>query len=335
MLCYRQHILAVILGWTLLPTQCLSIPSSPNPHNLIQRQGTRAPDPIDQASFDTILHVAQYAGTYGTAPCKKPPQGATVVAFAQNDTTETQQTLFRHDGDKEVVLAFPGTINLQDIGTDLNFPQMTHPACDGCAVHQGVYTGWLSVADETMKQVKDAMQSTPDFKFIIAGHSLGGGLANLAYVDIQRAGIKVDRVVTFGELAVGNQKYADHVDAIAGATDEPSQPGIFMRVTHANDGVPLLPPMRLRASWERTSSNTAPSTGHRVTRTYLRPSGVMDRDLRRAIRDSVGSESTPRMCSILVSMSSPVVFRPRSHYTNDENSVCESYREEFAYGGWR
>lgn len=56
----------------------------------------------------------------------------------------------------------------------------------------------------------------------------------MAFVDMQRGGIKVDRVVTFGELAVGNGKYADHVDSIAGATDDPSKPGMFMRVTHAN-----------------------------------------------------------------------------------------------------
>ncbi|KAK7934750.1 feruloyl esterase a [Apiospora marii] len=200
---------------------------------------------VDQASFDTILHFAKYAGTYSTAPCKKPPQGAAVVAFAQNDTTKTQQTLFRNDGDKEIVLAFPGTIDIKDIGTDINFPQVPHPACDGCAVHEGVYEGWLSVADQTMGQVKDAKQATPNFQFIVVGHSLGGGLANMAFVDMQRAGIKVDRVVTFGELAVGNGKYADHVDSIAGATDDPSKPGMFMRVTHANDGVPLLPPNAL------------------------------------------------------------------------------------------
>ncbi|KAK8099956.1 hypothetical protein PG999_010330 [Apiospora kogelbergensis] len=192
-----------------------------------------------------MLHVAEYCATYSTAPCKKPPAGAAVVGFAQNDTTKTQQTLFRNDGARELVLAFPGTIDLQDIGTDLDFPQVPHSACDGCAVHGGVYAGWLSVADATMAQVRDAVRASPGYKLVVAGHSLGGALANLAYVDMQRAGMKVDLVVSYGELAVGNQKYADHVDSIAGATDEPSQPGIFMRVTHADDGVPLLPPNAL------------------------------------------------------------------------------------------
>ncbi|KAK8058176.1 hypothetical protein PG994_008624 [Apiospora phragmitis] len=243
---YTYRMVAVTLSWALLPVQCLSIPASSQDHSTVQRRAdTRAPDPIDQASFDTILNYATYAGTYLEAPCKKPPQGAAVVAFVQNDTTETQQSLFRNDGAREVVLAFPGTANPTDIETDLNFPQVAHPACDGCKVHEGVYEGWLSVADETMRQVKSAMQATPEFKFIILGHSLGGGLANLAYVDMQRAGMKVDLVVTYGELAVGNGKYADHVDSIAGATDDPSQPGMFMRVTHANDGVPLLPPNAL------------------------------------------------------------------------------------------
>ncbi|KAK7954303.1 extracellular lipase [Apiospora saccharicola] len=149
-------------------------------------------------------------------------------------TTKTSQTIFRNDGAKEIVLAFPGTIDLQHIATDLNFPQTPHPACDGCAVHQGVYETWLSIANNTTTQVKEAQQANPDYQFVIVGHSLGGGLANNAYVDMQRGGIKVDRVVTFGELAVGNQKYADHVDSIAGATDDPSKPGMFMRVTHAN-----------------------------------------------------------------------------------------------------
>lgn len=119
-----------------------------------------------------ILHFAEYCGTYSSAPCKKPPQGAAVVAFAQNDTTKTQQTLFRNDGDKEIVLAFPGTIDIQDIGTDLNFPQVEHPACDGCRVHQGVFESWLSVADNTTAQVKEAQKANPDYQFVIAGHRL-------------------------------------------------------------------------------------------------------------------------------------------------------------------
>ncbi|KAK8135976.1 ferulic acid esterase A faeA [Apiospora sp. TS-2023a] len=253
MLSYSHQILAVTLGWSLLPVQGLSLPFLPSAPKV--DADTRAPDPnadirvhvtiVDQASFDMILHFATYAATYSSAPCKKPPKGAEVVNFAENSTTKTAQTLFRNDGAKEIVLAFPGTIDLQDIGTDLNFPQTPHPACDGCAVHQGVYESWLSIADNTTTQVKEAKQANPDYQFVIVGHSLGGGLANNAYVDMQRGGIKVDRVVTFGELAVGNQKYADHVDSIAGATDDPSKPGMFMRVTHANDGVPLLPPNAL------------------------------------------------------------------------------------------
>ncbi|KAK8034068.1 Lipase- class 3 [Apiospora rasikravindrae] len=257
LLCHRLHILAVILGWALLPIQCLTIPPPQQARGLLHRRDDRAPDPIDPKIFDAILHYATYAGTYLSAPCKQPPLGAAVVAFTQNDTTATQQTIFRHSDDREVVLAFPGTANPTDIGTDLNFPHTPHPACDGCNVHQGVYEGWLSVAGQTMAQVKTAMQETPDFKFIIIGHrlvrtdsltiggggSLGGGLANLAYVDMQRAGMKVDLVVSFGELAVGNQQYADHVDKIAGASDD--NIGMFWRVTHSNDGVPLLPPNAL------------------------------------------------------------------------------------------
>ncbi|KAK7967919.1 uncharacterized protein PG986_002196 [Apiospora aurea] len=194
MLCHRQYILAVTLGWALLPIR---------------------PDHLQR--HPPLRHLRGYLPLGSLQDAAPGRRGRVLCAKRQHrDAADPLPQPRRQRGHPRV----PGHRQPTDIGTDINFPQTPHPACDGCA-------------DQTMAQAKAAVQATPDFKFVIVGHSLGGGLANMAYIDMQRAGMKVDLVVSYGELAVGNQQYADHVDKIAGASDD--NVGMFWRVTHANE----------------------------------------------------------------------------------------------------
>jgi feruloyl esterase len=118
-------------------------------------------------------------------------------------------------------------------------------------VHLGFYAAWNSVAQAIKDQRDAASTEYPDYNLVISGISLGGAIANLAFASL--APIEqyhVTGVYNFGQPRVGNAAYANYIDDLAGASD--MEAGIFHRVTHANDGVPRVPPKWLGFHHSRT-----------------------------------------------------------------------------------
>jgi hypothetical protein len=150
--------------------------------------------------------------------------------------------VFQDDVAKELIVSFPGSDSLQDGVTDLNYfmmPLTTAPGCTGCQVHGGVLIGWLSVRSSLISVLAGLRAQHSDYKTTVTGHSLGGGLASLAYTDLKSNSIPIAAAYTMGSLRVGNQAYADFTDRLSGASD--TALGNFIRITHRFDGVPALP----------------------------------------------------------------------------------------------
>lgn len=142
---------------------------------------------------------------------------------------------------------------MQDGLTDVTFyltPFTTAPGCSGCRVHLGILTGWRSIQKNLTQTLTGLQAQYPSYTTVITGHSLGGGLASVAYTDLKANNIPIRAAYTMGSLRVGNWQYADFTDKISGATD--SQIGGFVRITHATDGVPNLPPAGLGFRHTRT-----------------------------------------------------------------------------------
>ncbi|KAK7757343.1 hypothetical protein SLS62_000355 [Diatrype stigma] len=202
-------------------------------------------------------------------PCPNPPNNATVQAYVDIEVTDTQATLFRDDARAEFVLAFPGSNGTHDSLTDYAFLPIPYrpEQCPGCAVHVGFYVAWTSAADAVRAQLDAALAARPGYGLVLGGGSLGAALANLAFAELRAdpryVGL-VRAVYNSGQPRVGNQAYADYVDALAGASDTAA--GIFHRTTHADDGVPQMPPVELgfRHSgteyWESEMEATAATT---------------------------------------------------------------------------
>ncbi len=68
------------------------------------------------------------------------------------------------------------------------------------------------------------------------GHSLGGALATLAALDMQKQGNNVQGLVTIGQPRVGNAQFAAQADK--------SLAGKVKRLVHKTDPVPHLPPTK-------------------------------------------------------------------------------------------
>lgn len=101
------------------------------------------------------------------------------------------------------VLAFRGTDSLDDWRTDSRRELVPRKWCDG-RVHRGfaeaLSIGWWRVAH----LVGLAPRGLP---LLVTGHSLGGALAVLAAVRLQREGIPVAHVCTFGQPRVGDRRF--------------------------------------------------------------------------------------------------------------------------------
>lgn len=197
--------------------------------------------------YNDFSHYATLIGPAQNLPeqqCNVPPFGTKIQKTYSTVLTDTQAILYRDDLRREFVLAIPGTKGLADQLRDLvSLPLPTLGSgvnaspCLGCTVHAGFLTAYESLAVLVRSDLTAALKQYPGYSTVVAGHSLGGSLAQLAWADlVADKAYNVRAGYSYGQARTGNQAFADAMDKLSGASD--SNPGTFYRVTHAN-GKPL------------------------------------------------------------------------------------------------
>ncbi|QKX55240.1 uncharacterized protein TRUGW13939_02332 [Talaromyces rugulosus] len=225
--------------------------------------------PVTPEIYEKLVRYAEYPDL-SLGQCSKVSTGATVIQFFNITSTDTQAAFWKLPSEKQIIVSIPGTDGTEDYLTDFNFfftgydsPGVKCP--EGCLVHNGFLGSWNSLATELIPALEDVLDANPDYNTIITGHSLGGALAQLAFASlITDPKYRVLEAYTYGQPRVGNGIFANYIDALAGASDDDI--GIFRRVTHYNDGVPLLPPRifgfshSLTEFWESTNKSEESTT---------------------------------------------------------------------------
>ena len=160
------------------------------------------PPPVKRAAYSDrtawiMAKCSEAAYRSGNELYEKLASGKFVeITTFNNPDTDTQA--FLAFADDFAVLAFRGTEkNLRDIWTDLNarFYRVRDEA-----YHDGFAKAYLSVKE----QIQSSLEEITHKPLYITGHSLGGALATLAALDLERDSLAA--CYTFGSPRVGSTK---------------------------------------------------------------------------------------------------------------------------------
>jgi predicted lipase len=93
------------------------------------------------------------------------------------------------------------------------------------------------LADDVSAKIESELSAHSDYSLIVTGHSLGAGIAAIATAALTGLGHEMT-TYTFGEPKNGDQEFADYLESLVSDDN-------YYRITHANDGVPQIPPALL------------------------------------------------------------------------------------------
>lgn len=194
---------------------------------------------ISQSLMDDFERYVQFASGAYQIFCPAP-LGTTLVQTFDESSTNTQGYIARDDNRKEIIVAYRGSIQLQDFVTDLEFALVDYTSpgvsnTSGVQVHQGFITAFNSVAETVLSVVSNQVSTYPSYSLVSTGHSLGGALASLGGVSLAANFPSVPlRMFTFGQPRTGNPAYATLAEDFVGVDN-------IYRGTETYDGVPTIP----------------------------------------------------------------------------------------------
>ena len=131
-----------------------------------------------------------------------------LVTFA-SDTSRAEDSARGYIGANAdaVILAFRGTDDVADWLINLNVKQIEE---HGALVHRGFSRALAAVWSRIETQLQSLLDRHPR-KIWVTGHSLGGALATLAALRLQRMGLSQLETFTFGQPRVGNRALAEQI----------------------------------------------------------------------------------------------------------------------------
>ncbi len=199
---------------------------------------------ITQSDFvNAYLLVAASKAIYGNPDEPDAEQPAIIegaftdlglrdVVYVDETSTDTQFAVGRR-GDT-VVVTFRGTATLADWLTDAQAGQFAFDTSVGPVwAHNGFSLALVSILDRLRVELDAQLLAAPDASIVLAGHSLGGALAELAALRLDDVGYPVGSIHTIGAPAIGGQPLTDAYDALGLGT-------ITHRWVNDHDVVPMV-----------------------------------------------------------------------------------------------
>lgn len=185
-----------------------------------------------------MVRYAAFSAASYQEDCPTPPFGSSIVQSFDDADTGTRAAIFRDEKAKEIIVAFRGTSSPRELDADLAFAlvplSVPGTSCSDCKVHDGFQRCYTAI----MKPLATALQGLlceADWRLVVTGHSLGGGISAIAAPSFAGLGFQVSEVFTFGEPRNGNAAWAQYASSVV--PDEQ-----YYRVTHFTDGIPQIPP---------------------------------------------------------------------------------------------
>ncbi|CAM6117488.1 unnamed protein product [Calypogeia fissa] len=197
------------------------------------------------------LYVVEYAAavyiensakllTWSCSRCQGLTRNFNIVELVIDEPHRLQAYVGIAEDLKSVVVAFRGTQenSYQNWAEDLYFKQLdlNYPGIEDALVHKGFYQAYhnTTLRDLVIKAIMRILKHRKDLSVIVTGHSMGGALATFCALDLT-VNYAVDdlKVITFGQPRIGNAIFAAAYGVLVPDT---------VRMTHAHDIVPHLPP---------------------------------------------------------------------------------------------
>jgi len=178
-------------------------------------------------------------------PCQALGSGVDVLQVGGNDGTVPMYFIAHDTSTNSIVVAHQGTdpSNLLSLLNDaelalVDLNTTTFPAASGkgIQVHDGFQDTFERTSAGVLSGVQSAIASTGATNVLVTGHSLGAAVATLdAMMLIENLDPSIQMTTSvFGLPRVGDQAWADFVDASLGTT--------LSHITNQNDPVPTVPP---------------------------------------------------------------------------------------------
>jgi triacylglycerol lipase len=188
--------------------------------------------PFDNGLALRLAAACQLAYDQRAGPLVPPPGYAVSASFTAEVIDRPEPIGFLMTSANDSVIAFRGTDSFLDWLADAHYAQTAFPfAAAAVQAHKGFTEVYQSCRQQVVAAVNAAPAALPLY---VTGHSLGGGLATLAALDIAANTTFADPVVyTIASPRVGDPSFAGRFNALVATC---------WRVLNTLDLVPLLPP---------------------------------------------------------------------------------------------